>query len=461
MASYKIIYTKIGLQLFSQAMTTGIPVELSDFAIGDGGGTNVIPNAEMKTLVRQRYRAAINRIYQDPEFENQFIAELIVPLDVEGFVQRELGIFDKNNNLVMIGNLPEVIKPVAADGVFTDTVYRVPFIVSNISTVELKINPNTAIATQSWIVNTLTPAYFFPGGTTGQVLKKQTNKDGDVIWSDAAAADVFVNTIQEEQSLITDQTVVDLTKVTTTGIAVYISGLRITQKSGTDGFVINSATRITLGKAYASAKILIVQNEPQGSAPYPLAQSKNLSDIENKTVARKNLNVFSKEESKSNGLPPGAIVYFAMNKAPNGFLKVNGAAISRVTYADLFAEIGTMYGAGDGVNTFNLPDGRAEFPRGLDDGRGIDIGRVIGSKQQQQVLKHKHLSFGEAYNGGWIFGNSVSNGHMGNNGGLDYDNYLYYTNDGTEYKGENPNASGVIGDENRPRNIAWLCCIKY
>jgi len=459
--NYKIIYTKIGLQLFSQAMTSGIPVELGDFAIGDGGGRNVIPDPNMTALVRQKYRAAINRVYQDPEFENQFIAELIIPLAVEGFVQREVGIFDKNNNLVMIGNLPEVIKPMASDGAFTDTVYRVPFIVSNTSDVELKINPNTAIATQSWIINTLTPAYFFPGGTTSQVLKKKSNSDGDIEWGDAGSAEVFVDTIQEEQDLVADQTIVDLNTVTTTGIAVYINGLRITQKAGVDGFTVNSATRITLGKSYGSAKILIVQNEPQGAAPYPLAKALNLSDVENKTQARKNLNVFSKEESKANGVPPGAIVCFAMNKAPTGYLKANGAAISRTVYADLFAEIGTSYGAGDGVNTFNVPDARAEFIRALDDGRGIDIGRVIGSKQTQQVLKHKHLSFGEAYDGGWIFGNSESKGHMGTNGGLDYDNYLYFTNDGTEYKGENPNPIGDVGNENRPRNIAFLACIKY
>jgi microcystin-dependent protein len=51
-----------------------------------------------------------------------------------------------------------------------------------------------------------------------------------------------------------------------------------------------------------------------------------------------------------------------------GWLKCNGAAVSRSTYAVLFAAIGTLYGAGDGTTTFNLPDYRGEFLRGLDDG---------------------------------------------------------------------------------------------
>ena len=61
----------------------------------------------------------------------------------------------------------------------------------------------------------------------------------------------------------------------------------------------------------------------------------------------------------------------------------------------------------------------------------------------------------------WIFGRSQKNGYIGTNGGLDRDNFLYYTSDGTEYDGDNPNPAGTVGNENRPRNIAWLACIRY
>ncbi len=44
------------------------------------------------------------------------------------------------------------------------------------------------------------------------------------------------------------------------------------------------------------------------------------------------------------------------SSVPTGFLEWNGAAVSRSTYSALFAIIGTTYGAGDGVNTFNIPD---------------------------------------------------------------------------------------------------------
>ena len=60
----------------------------------------------------------------------------------------------------------------------------------------------------------------------------------------------------------------------------------------------------------------------------------------------------------------GFIQMFAGATAPTGWLLCNGAAISRTTYARLFAVIGTTYGAGDGSTTFNLPDFRDRFPVG-------------------------------------------------------------------------------------------------
>ncbi|MCK9131735.1 phage tail protein [Haemophilus influenzae] len=64
----------------------------------------------------------------------------------------------------------------------------------------------------------------------------------------------------------------------------------------------------------------------------------------------------------------GEVAFFARTTPPSGWLKANGAAVSRTTYAALFAAIGTTFGAGDGSSTFNLPDLRGEFVRGLDDG---------------------------------------------------------------------------------------------
>jgi len=56
------------------------------------------------------------------------------------------------------------------------------------------------------------------------------------------------------------------------------------------------------------------------------------------------------------GLNTGLIIPWTDSSVPSGFLECNGAAVSRSTYADLFAVIGTTYGAGNGSTTFTLPD---------------------------------------------------------------------------------------------------------
>ncbi|MEP7454309.1 tail fiber protein [Phyllobacterium sp. SB3] len=90
--------------------------------------------------------------------------------------------------------------------------------------------------------------------------------------------------------------------------------------------------------------------------------------------------------------PPGTIILFAANTVPSGYLKCNGAAISRATYAALFSAISTTHGAGDGSTTFNVPDLRGEFVRGFDDGRGVDSGRVFGSAQAGAYESHTHTA---------------------------------------------------------------------
>ena len=89
-------------------------------------------------------------------------------------------------------------------------------------------------------------------------------------------------------------------------------------------------------------------------------------------------------------VPSGTVLYFAGQTAPAGWLKANGAAVSRTAYAALFAAIGTTYGAGDFRNTFNLPDLRGEFIRGWDNGRGVDTPRPIGSAQAHALQSHQH-----------------------------------------------------------------------
>lgn len=93
---------------------------------------------------------------------------------------------------------------------------------------------------------------------------------------------------------------------------------------------------------------------------------------------------------QAGGVPIGASIPWNSLTPPTGFLKENGAAISRSAYPELFAAIGTQHGSGDGSTTFNVPDSRGVTVRGLDDGRGLDPGRVLGSYQADENKSHTH-----------------------------------------------------------------------
>jgi phage-related tail fiber protein len=139
--------------------------------------------------------------------------------------------------------------------------------------------------------------------------------------------------------------------------------------------------------------------------------------------------------------PPGMIAFFAADSPPTHFLECNGAAISRTTYAELFAAIGTVFGVGDGSTTFNLPDLRGEFIRGWDNSRGVDSGRVFGSAQAGTQMSSS------ASNGGGTLQNAVN---------------IENVSETTVKRGDANAASGTYSTFTiRPRNVALLPCIKY
>lgn len=81
---------------------------------------------------------------------------------------------------------------------------------------------------------------------------------------------------------------------------------------------------------------------------------------------------------------------FGGSTAPTDWLLCDGAAVSRTTYAALFAIIGTTYGAGDGSATFNVPDMRSRIPRGTT--RGSTGGAETHALTESEMPAHTHGS---------------------------------------------------------------------
>lgn len=98
------------------------------------------------------------------------------------------------------------------------------------------------------------------------------------------------------------------------------------------------------------------------------------------------VNVLIRDYNTLLGVPAGCIMPFAGATAPDGWLLCHGQAVSRTTYVDLFAAIGTAYGPGDGSTSFNLPDLRGRVAAGRDDMGGVDAGRLVGGIANRTVL---------------------------------------------------------------------------
>lgn len=202
------------------------------------------------------------------------------------------------------------------------------------------------------------------------------------------------------------------------------------------------------------AKLINALDSTATDAALTAAQGKILND------AITQLNTLLTGYTANSYCPSGMIMTFAADYAPQGWLKANGAAVSRTVYAALFAAIGTRYGAGDGHSTFNLPDLRGEFARFWDDGRGVDAGRALGSKQGDALQKHTHLigtSSGENLNSG-LPGIDDKYWQMGGGNYAPATGHIALTHDtGSDGYGR---VGGRFAGETRPRNIALLACIK-
>jgi hypothetical protein len=168
----------------------------------------------------------------------------------------------------------------------------------------------------------------------------------------------------------------------------------------------------------------------------------------------------------TNPTPPGTVSAYMGTVAPNGWLLCDGSAISRTTYTVLFSIIGTASGNGNGTTTFNLPDMRGMFLRGVDGTAGNDpdkltrtasnlggnTGNAVGSKEIDAFQGHIHFC-GVGPSG--VPGPRLNGGSAS---GVAFFNNNYPTN--------NPQDNGIngtprTGNETRPKNIYVNYIIKY
>ncbi|AEC52963.1 phage tail collar domain-containing protein [Synechococcus phage S-CRM01] len=175
---------------------------------------------------------------------------------------------------------------------------------------------------------------------------------------------------------------------------------------------------------------------------------------------------------------PGTVAFIAGNFAPAGWLKANGAILTRSVYSDLFAAIGTTFGAGNGSTTFAIPDLRGEFIRCWADGRAAGTwpegSRVFGTFQNESFLNHGHGVNDPSHAHG-VFDPGHTHGYARQDWGAPANIGIQYIVGQAQNSQTAPSGTGIGifgnftgisiqangGNETRPRNIALLAIIKF
>ena len=128
-AKYRALLTDQGKALLANAAATGQKLEITQMAVGDGGGAATQPSESQTRLVNEKRRAALNSLQVDANSSNQVIAEQVIPEDTGGWWIRELGLYDKNGVLVAVANTPDTYKPLLAEGAGRTQVVRMVLLV--------------------------------------------------------------------------------------------------------------------------------------------------------------------------------------------------------------------------------------------------------------------------------------------------------------------------------------------
>ncbi len=148
---YYTLVTNIGAARIAKATALGTVVNLSQMAVGDGGGNPITPSATATALTREVYRASLNMLEVDENNQKQVIAELLIPEEEGDFTIREVGLFDNNNNLIAIGSIADSYKPRLSSGTASQQIIRMVIQIDNTDAVGLKVDPAVVLATREYV----------------------------------------------------------------------------------------------------------------------------------------------------------------------------------------------------------------------------------------------------------------------------------------------------------------------
>ncbi|HGH4748268.1 TPA: phage tail protein [Serratia marcescens] len=145
---YLSVITTIGAARLADAVATGTMLDITEMAVGDGGGVLPRPNPEQTALINEVFREPLNRLSITSAAANVVEAEMIIPAQAGGWWLREVALFASDGACIAVGNMPESYKPLTTDGSSRTAAVRMQLTVSSTDNIELIIDPAVVIATQ-------------------------------------------------------------------------------------------------------------------------------------------------------------------------------------------------------------------------------------------------------------------------------------------------------------------------
>ncbi len=427
---YYAVLTNVGAAKLANATALGAQVEITQMAVGDGNGVLPTPNPAQTALVHELRRKPLNSLSIDPNNANQIIAEQVIPEDEGGWWIREIGLFDKDGDMIAVANCAETYKPQLQEGSGRVQVVRMILIVSSTAAVTLKIDPSVVLATRKYVDD--------------QIIQVKSYVDQKMA-AHVAAADPHKQYAPKESPALTGRPTAPTAegKDSSTQIAntAFVQAA-IAALVGSSPEALDTLNELAAALGNDPNFATTVTNSLAGK----MDKSANGSDIENVSVFLQNLGL-----GEGSALPVGVPVPWPSATPPTGWLKCNGAAFS----AEEYPELAKAY------PTNKLPDLRGEFIRGWDDERGVDSGRTLLSAQGD-AIRNITGGFGQlrvnseinaivdvqGVSGAFYGGTSVRN---------NINVSMTYANDRNIRQDVHFSAANVVptANENRPRNIAF------
>lgn len=153
MNKYYSLVTDTGTAAIANAVLLGNKVDITEFAVGDGGGAYYQPTTDMTKLRNKKWQGVVTAVEPVENQPNVLRITAVIPSSIGGFTIREMGAYNSNGQLIAVANTPDMQKVIIADGVSSELQAVIEIAVSNAEVINFVVDPTVIIATKKDIAN--------------------------------------------------------------------------------------------------------------------------------------------------------------------------------------------------------------------------------------------------------------------------------------------------------------------